>query len=263
MRVFNKLIVIFALILTTAYAQAIPLGVYERPDLYWMQTSNEYENVTKSLYLLAKKQLDENIKNKEQSAFLEQKNNFKNLPPAIIMDIDETILNNSSFAVYQQVELKGKFVEEQWDGFVKKEISTPIAGSIDFINYAISKGVIVFLVSNRTQDQFDATLNNLKKAGVKIPNIKNLVMLVGGKSNWDSNKYHRYKEISQEYYIAMIVGDNMTDFLEPLSKDLSYKEYKKLNKKYESYIGKYWIQLPAPTYGSWQGVSGINKELKG
>lgn len=258
---FSQLVLIFFLAIFSIQAQNTDkLGLYERPDLYWMQVSNEYENVTKSLYLLAKIQLDENLKNREKSAFLEQKNDFKYLPSAIIMDIDETILNNTNFAVYMQTDLKNIYSRELWDSYVKQEISMPISGSVDFINYVASKGVKVFLVSNRTQGQLSATINNLKQIGVKIP--KEQIMLVGGKPSWNSNKYHRYDEIAKNYYIAMIIGDNMTDFLIPFAKGTSYKKYKELNKKYAVYIGKYWIQLPDPTYGSWQNITGINKEIK-
>ncbi len=258
-----KLFLLFFITTTTIYAHKTDkLGIYDRPDIYWIQTSNEYQNVTKSLYYLAQIQLDEILKNKEKSAFLEQKDNFKNLPPAVIMDIDDTILNTTNFAVYMNLNPNKGYSTKDWNKYVKQEISFAILGSVEFINYALSKGVTVFFVSNRTHDGFNATLNNLKKVGINVPNMKDRIMLVRGKKNWDSNKYNRYKEIAKKYYISMIIGDNMTDFLAPFAEDITYKEYKKLNKIYASYIGKYWIQIPATTYGSWQNIKDINKEIE-
>lgn len=251
-----------ALSITFNNINARTLGIYERPDLYWIQTSDEYENVTRSLYELAKIKLQDNLKNTKLTAYPKQKNDFANLPPAIIMDIDETILNNSKFAVYMQTTLNGGYSDKDWDLFVQQGVSTPIAGTVDFINYVTSKGVQVFFVSNRLQSQFKATVKNLKQVGIKVNNLENYVLLVNGKPNWSEDKYIRYDEIAKNYRIVMLIGDNLTDFLGKLPQNISYKDYKKLDKKYAKYIGNLWIQLPAPTYGSWQNIHNVDKEIK-
>ncbi|MDR0483658.1 MAG: hypothetical protein LBH40_00055 [Alphaproteobacteria bacterium] len=253
---------IFLLLVFSGYSVAQEeVNIYERPDIYWFQVSNEYENVSKSLYKLAKIQLDENLRDNKNSAYLEQKNNFLALPPAIILDIDDTILNSSNFSAFLAANHQ-EYSDKLWKEYVDKAIGLAVPGSVDFIKYALDKKITVFLVSNRTQEDYDATLTNLKRIGVNYPNMDKQIMLIGGKENWDSNKYNRYDEIAEKYRIVLIVGDNITDFLPSFVKGASYKEYKAINKRYKNYFEKYWVVLPNPLYGSWQEIKDMSKNLK-
>src|SRR5262245_55231501 len=64
----------------------------------WMQRSVEYKANTLGAYALAQIRLDQALADKNWTAApAEQKGAYQDLPPAIIMDADETILDNSGY----------------------------------------------------------------------------------------------------------------------------------------------------------------------
>ena len=63
------------------------------------RTSAEYKANTFQIYTSAKSNIDKALADKSWTAFLNQKNEYQSLPPAIILDIDETVLDNSEHQV--------------------------------------------------------------------------------------------------------------------------------------------------------------------
>ena len=63
----------------------------------WLQTSTEYKMITTQAYELARIRLMEGLKDSEWTAAVEQISNYSKLPPAIVLDLDETVLNNSAY----------------------------------------------------------------------------------------------------------------------------------------------------------------------
>ena len=63
----------------------------------WMQRSAEYKALCFQAYQLANAQLRIAVNDKNWTAALEQLGNYKNLPPAVILDVDETVLDNSPY----------------------------------------------------------------------------------------------------------------------------------------------------------------------
>src|SRR6185369_467898 len=67
----------------------------------WTQRSVEYKANALTVYALARIRLDEALADKSWTAApIEQKGDFANLPPAIILDVDETVLDNSPYEVW-------------------------------------------------------------------------------------------------------------------------------------------------------------------
>ena len=63
------------------------------------RTSAEYKANTFQIYSSAKRNIDKALADKSWTALLNQKEDYQNLPPAIILDIDETVLDNSEHQV--------------------------------------------------------------------------------------------------------------------------------------------------------------------
>ena len=63
----------------------------------WQQTAAEYRVVTRIIYAMAKLQLERALADPAWTAERSQSEALKNLPPAVIMDVDETVLDNSAF----------------------------------------------------------------------------------------------------------------------------------------------------------------------
>jgi predicted secreted acid phosphatase len=62
----------------------------------WMQTAIEYRANCLTIYALAKIRLDEALADKNWTAY-DQTGDYLNLPPAVILDLDETALDNSPY----------------------------------------------------------------------------------------------------------------------------------------------------------------------
>ena len=63
------------------------------------RTSAEFKANTFQVYSSAQKNIDKALEDKSWTAVLDQSDNYQSLPPAIILDIDETVLDNSEHQV--------------------------------------------------------------------------------------------------------------------------------------------------------------------
>ena len=126
----------------------------------WMQTALEYQASALQAFRLAQLQLDVALADPAWSAAVEQQGDASKLPPAVILDIDETVLDNS----YYQARLirdHTLFAIETWDAWVQEGQATAIPGAREFTQYAVQKGVTVFYVTNRTANLEAVTRKNL------------------------------------------------------------------------------------------------------
>src|SRR5438093_12407467 len=116
----------------------------------WMQRSVEYKASALTAFALARIRLDQALADPNWTgAPKEQAGAYQSLPPAVILDIDETILDNSGYQAWMA--LKGTtFDPKTWNAYVNTVSSLPIPGAVEVTNYAASKGVKVFYDSNRT-----------------------------------------------------------------------------------------------------------------
>ena len=96
-------------------------------------------------------------------------------PRAVIVDIDETVLNNSPSNAYQ-AKYNLPFSEKDWYAWGEMRKAAAVPGAVDFLNYAVSKGVKVFFISNRDDVQEQATIDNLRSVGFKDVGTDNVVL---------------------------------------------------------------------------------------
>lgn len=199
----------------------------------WIQRSAEYKALCIQSYNLAKLRLDESL------------TKFHSKPLAIITDIDETILDNTPNAVHQA--LKGEdFTEESWDKWCDKAVADTLAGAKSFFEYAKSKGVEVFYISNRSEVNRTGTLANLAKFG--FPFVDNNHILL---RKTTSDKSSRRDAVEHNYEIVLFLGDNLGDFTHEYD---SIDESIRLSNVYNDWnlFGKRFILIPNPNYGSWE-----------
>lgn len=217
----------------------------------WFQTSVEYKATAMSVYAGAQRLLPDAIGDHGWTADPEQGANYMSKPPAIILDIDETVLDNSayqSWVVTENTSYSGK----TWAEFVNDEISTPIPGALALTKAAAAKGVAVFYVSNRKAPQEKATIANLKKYGFPDADADH-VMLRGEIKAWGSAKGTRRAAVAKDHRIIMMFGDNFGDFVDDMGGDI--KGRLAMMNKYKDYWGQSWFMLPNPTYGSWESAA--------
>ena len=194
--------------------------------------------------------LDRALKDKSWTAALEQAGNYRKLPPAAVVDIDETVLDNAPYQASQVVAGVG-FIPAQWTEWVMQAAAAPIPGAVEFCKYAASRGVQVFYVTNRDTGHEESTRRNLAAHGFPLATAVDTVLVRGEKAEWaSSDKGIRRKEVASRYRILLLVGDDLGDFLSGVRASLARR--RELSAPYTSFWGSKWIIIPNPGYGSWE-----------
>jgi 5'-nucleotidase (lipoprotein e(P4) family) len=166
--------------------------------------------------------------------------------PAIVVDVDETILNNMP---YQEYLIKsGNSYPVKWFDWVSKGTAKAIPGSVKFLNYVHKKGFEIFYVSNRKLRAVDVTYKNLKAA--KLP-VKKKNLLFRDKTS--SKRKRRNTIKSKNYDIVLLIGDNLNDFTDAFD-ETSIQKRMKLVDTMRANFGDRFIILPNPLYGDWEGA---------
>jgi 5'-nucleotidase (lipoprotein e(P4) family) len=217
----------------------IPIREYSIQSVLWQQNSGEYRALTHQAFNLAKLRLD---------YILTNKSNYKK-PIAIVADIDETLLNNSPYSG-KQIQLDEDYSTFRWTEWVQKKKAKAIPGALDFFNYAKSKNVAIFYISNRSVNQKKETIQNLKNVGFPFADA-NHVFLKEDKSGKEPRRFL----VKKSHEIVLLFGDNLSDFSIIFDK----KSTEERNKNVDSLkllFGKKFIILPNPMYGDWE-VNGI------
>ncbi|MFN3202855.1 MAG: 5'-nucleotidase, lipoprotein e(P4) family [Bradymonadia bacterium] len=221
----------------------------------WQQTAAEYKATAWQTYMGAKGQLDAALADKTWTAALEQTGDFADKPPAIVLDVDETVLDNSPFQV-RAIE-SGVGYPTGWIDWCKEAQAKPIPGAVEFTQYAASKGVTVFYVTNRDVSVDKATEENLKATGFPMkpaagPEGIDTVLTQKEKPDWGSDKTPRRAMIAEHYRIVMLFGDNLGDFVakKGAAKGTRAERDKVITDHAERW-GKQWFMLPNPMYGYW------------
>ncbi|MEP7362554.1 MAG: HAD family acid phosphatase [Acidobacteriota bacterium] len=236
----------------SASAQTLPDTHEKLVPTLWVQTSVEWPAAAVQAYRNAKLSLDQALKNKKSSAAVEQTAHFAKLPPAIILDIDETVLDNSPGQA-RQVMGKTGFVPAEWDRWVSEAAAREIPGAAEFCQYAASKKVTVFYVSNRDAKAEEPTRRNLKERGFPLSDSVDTVLLRGEKPEWAaSEKSPRRQFIAEKYRILMLIGDDLGDFLPNIR--TTVEKRRELAAAQAARWGRDWIMIPNPGYGSWESA---------
>lgn len=240
----------------------------------WMQTAAEYRGNSLSIYHAATDRLPWVYAQNDVTAAIEQAQIYdcqagvackalaqeKNLLPAIVLDVDETVLDNS---VYQArlVRDNGSWNPATWAQWLSSQDAAAIPGAVDFIKAAKKQGMAIVYITNRacTEPEGPAnacpqkadTVGNLKKAGFPDLGKHDLMILKNERAEWNqSDKKLRREYVSKKYRIAMLIGDDLGD-LAPGVKTIGIKARFDYVDQHAALYGNYWFQLSNPTYGSW------------
>ncbi|MEI7870873.1 MAG: HAD family acid phosphatase [Alphaproteobacteria bacterium] len=214
----------------------------------WTQGSVEYKGNALTVFALARIRLDEALADKSWTAApVEQKGDYQALPPAVILDVDETLIDNSRYQVWM-LKNNQTFSTKTWNQFCAAQVSTAIPGAVEFTKYADSKGVKVFYITNRGVETEKDTRENMAKLGFPMGGNVNTFLMQNGKPEWGSAKGTRRAVITKDYRVLLNIGDNFGDF------DDRYRtgdaERLKAFDSDMAYWGRQWLMIANPTYGS-------------
>jgi len=220
----------------------------------WMQRTAEYGAVTQTIYHAAADKLDRALKDKRWDALVpdERGNAATGLPPAVVMDVDETVLDNSPY----QARLIGKgeeYDDVTWDQWVAEQQAKAVPGVVEFAKAASARGVTILYISNRATHLKDATIANLRAVGMPVKDdsvFLGLGTFVQDCEQNGSEKNCRRRLAGQQYRVLMQFGDQLGDFAEILAN--TPQDRAALAGTYRGWFGERWFMLPNPSYGSWE-----------
>ena len=221
----------------------------------WVQTAQEYRALTEQTWRLAARNLDRALADKQWTALLpgegaEQQNPA--LPPAVVVDVDETVLDNSPYQA-RLVHDGASFSDAGWAAWVAERKAKPVPGALAFARAAAAKGVTMIYISNRTQDMKADTLANLRAVGFPVADDSvylGLGIEVPGCKPHGSEKGCRRIAVASKYRVLMQVGDQITDFGQISANVRSQRDA--LLDGHVDWIGERWYMLPGPTYGGYE-----------
>ena len=235
--------------------QAKPTGTHDNLNaVAWVQTSVEYRAITTQTFRAAADHLDAALKEKHWDALVpdERGNAAIGLKPAVVMDVDETVLDNSPYQA--RLIRDGKEYDEiSWDQWVAEKKAKPLPGVVDFAKAAAEKGVTILYISNRAVHLKEATLANLREAGLPVADdsvFLGLGTVLEGCEQNGSEKNCRRRLAGQKYRVLMQFGDQIGDFVQVEANTREGRQA--LFDEYDDWFGERWWMLPNPTYGSWE-----------
>jgi len=218
-------------------------------SVLYQQTAAERLAGSLQTFRSAKQALDNALADSSWSALPGQ--DVQGKRPAIIVDVDETVLDNTAYEA--RMILDGTKYPEGWINWGKEAVATEVPGAKDFLNYAASKGVTIFYVTNRVIELKESTKKNLTK--LDIPWDQGIdTVLMRGQNNWNSNKGPRRELIGEKYRVLLMVGDNLGDFVDAKDNNLSPKQRKEIVRAYSDYWGVKWFMIQNIAYGDWEGA---------
>ena len=214
----------------------------ETMGLLWMRTSAEYRALAYQGYNVAM--------NAVKMAVTDPSHQRK--PLAIVLDADETVVDNTKLMGESIVNGNGRFDAPWWRQAVHQGKSQAMPGAVEFLNEVHKQGVEIFYVSNRYAPvNLDVTIQNFKEQG--FPSVDKDHVLLFEK---DSDKQPRFDMIAKKYYVIVYMGDNAGDF--PIgTKGKTLAERNSIIDAHKEDFGTTFVVFPNPAYGSW--VSALAK----
>ena len=214
----------------------------ETMGLLWMRTSAEYRALAYQGYNVAM--------NAVKMAVTDPSHQRK--PLAIVLDADETVVDNTKLMGESIANGNGRFDAPWWRQAVHQGKSQAMPGAVEFLNEVHKQGVEIFYVSNRYAPvNLDVTIQNFKELG--FPSVDKDHVLLFEK---DSDKQPRFDMIAKKYYVVVYMGDNAGDF--PIgTKGKTLAERNGIIDAHKEDFGTTFVVFPNPAYGSW--VSALAK----
>ena len=220
----------------TAQAARPSLLASGRPPqaLHWTRASAEHRAVLLQSYQVAGQRLRELAAPLPRGSW------------AVIMDADETVLDNSLY-FQRQAERGYLGFTANWPDFVREAIAPALPGALEFTRLVRELGGRIVIVTNRAENLCPDTRRNLDSAGVQVDAV-----LCRPPGSEDKNP--RFTAVQQGQVeglpamrVVMWVGDNIQDFparTQAQALDAPDPDF--------SEFGRSWWILPNPIYGSWE-----------
>lgn len=211
-----------------------PTNEHTVQAVLWVQRSGEYRALCHQAFNLARRVLDEELKASPAPK-----------KRAVVVDVDETVLDNSPYQA-RLIKTRQSYTTASWRQWVDLARAEAMAGAVEFLKHASSRGVEVFYISNRRAEEHAGTLANLRAKGFPHADDAHLLLRTA-----EGSKTRRRAAVSATHEIVLFMGDNLNDFSDVFEgKDPAGRiaEVEKLAKEF----GHRFIVLPNPLYGDFE-----------
>ncbi|NYZ63392.1 acid phosphatase [Luteimonas sp. SJ-16] len=222
----------------------------------WIQRSEEYRANSLSIYRAAADHLDAALAERNWDALVPGERELigpaAELPPAVIMDVDETVLDNSPYQA-RLIQNGLEYDEVTWAQWVAEKKARPVPGVVDFARAAEARGITILYLSNRAQHLQEATLANLRAEGLPVKDASVFLGLgtqLDGCEQHGSEKTCRRRMAGRDYRVLMQFGDQLGDFVDIVANTPEART--QLLEEYGDWFGERWWMLANPSYGGWE-----------
>ncbi|MDH3531664.1 MAG: hypothetical protein OEO82_01975 [Gammaproteobacteria bacterium] len=227
----------------------------------WVKYAAEYQAITRQVYQAAAAALPGFIGDSSWSALPEQ-NGSEELPAAVILDVDETVVSNVDF----QMSFEPPFTNMKMYEWNEANVATPVAGVVEFVDTARQAGVTVFFVTNRPCERVNgdpdpcpqkrSTIEDIAEIGITTDAAH---VFLSDEQGWNREKSTRRQHLARTHRIIMLFGDDLGDFLPcvrakvyaPCTTAATAASRQRMVDEHREYWGHGWYVLPNPMHGSW------------
>jgi acid phosphatase len=256
-------------------------------SLLFQATSAEYIALCLQTYQLARHALLERLR----------LGTYRN--PAVILDLDETILDNSPYQAWQIAAGTNFHEETSWKAWCDLGAAQAVPGSVEFVRFAVESGVRPIFITSRQTVTRAGTARNL--AALQLLSEEELDFETTAHENHEvafktrlfmkgmspvtvttpagekelelRNKFNQrvFCERARGFEIVLSIGDNLSDYAEYYGRVLdangeeSRGQHPTITSRKHAVwqdrqlFGRDFILLPNATYGGWLRAMEANK----
>ncbi len=206
----------------------------------WHQTSGEMRALSYQAYNLARMILDRD---------LQMNRRRRGRPRAIVVDVDETVLDNSRHQAALILD-RENFNAARWTQWCNRAEAAALPGAVEFLRYVASRRVRIFYVTNRRAAEREGTRRNLVRLG--FPDVSNETLLVREEGT-SGGKEDRRRSIAGRYHVVLLIGDNLNDFTDVFERQ-SVEDRAAQVDRLRREFGTRFIVIPNAMYGDWESA---------
>lgn len=216
---------------------------YKVGAVLFVQKAAEYRALCLQAFNAARRLVDDDRRNLRRLPREERRK-----PAAVVVDIDETLLDNSPLEV-ENIRLKRGFNLAAFNEWNELRIAKAVPGALEFAKYAESRGVKVVYISNRADAAKKATIDNLRAVG--FPNVSDETVLLSPTGS--GTKEPRRQTVAAKHRIIALIGDNLGDMTEEFDRGTPAERAAAVDRYFKDW-GSRFIVLPNPMYGTWENA---------
>ena len=225
------------------------------PELHatmFQQSAAEYRATVVQIFRTAGSRIDGLISQPDASA-LDGQVEAAGKPPAIIVDVDETMLDNTPWQV--RAMRSGTAYPEGWAEWCEEASARALPGAVAFTQAAAERGVTIFYVTNRDVSVDSATTRNLQAQGFPMAPGRDVVLTKNERPDWTSDKSSRRRFVAESHRVIMMLGDNLGDFVGDEYTRLENQGRNDAVDTFADHWGHDWFMIPNAIYGGWSSAA--------